>query len=376
MNTITEARRALYHCMGDRPSERKGSTMKILAVVILPLVLLFVLACAGGPTAPDAVDDIIRQSIRTLHESGVPDTNEAVLFLKRYQFYLSQLQSGKAYLDWRGDDNPPIYNATVFLRMMDQRLLRRIVTNARTDRDAFAGITGFFERAYISDVDQSLDSYIIYVPHTFSANRKYPLLVNLHGWGDSAHLNPFSPVHFDILKACEKRGVILVSPCGRQKLPGRPGRYVDDAERDVLQVISLVKKFYPVDESRVYLTGNSMGGFGAYWIASRHPELFAAIAPVCGIWSGILYYPRVDLDALKNTPVALFHNDLDGTVPVSESREAYAYLKKIGAEVTYQEFKIDGKDAWDVGIFGGHNAWDYAYQGTDLVDWFLKHKRN
>jgi predicted peptidase len=298
-----------------------------------------------------------------------------MLILKRYQFYLSRLDNGDAYIDWRPDANPPIYNATVFLRMMDRLMIQKIVANTIEGKDAFDGINGFFERAYISDVDKSLDSYIIYTPHSFDPAKKYPLVVNLHGWGDSTHLNPLSPVHFDLLKTCEKRGVILVSPCGRQKLPEHRGMYLDDAETDVLQVLSLVKKYYPIDDKRVYITGNSMGGFGSYWIASRHPDLFAAIAPVCGIWSGINGFPRVNLDPLKNIPVYLFHNDLDKTVPVTESRSAYAYLKKIGAEVTYSEIKVSDQDPWDYGIFGGHNAWDYAYESTELVDWFLKYKR-
>jgi len=86
-------------------------------------------------------------------------------------------------------------------------------------------------------------------------------------------------------------------------------------------------------------------------------------------------YPRVDLDTLKNIPVFLYHNDLDNSVPVSESRSAYAYLKKIGADVYYTENKIDKQDPWDYNIYRGHNAWDYAYMGTELVDWFLQYSR-
>lgn len=84
-------------------------------------------------------------------------------------------------------------------------------------------------------------------------------------------------------------------------------------------------------------------------------------------------FPRVNLDALKETPIYLFHNDLDITVPVSESRSAYAYLKKIGANVKYREIKISKEDPWDYKVFGGHNAWDYAYEGTALIDWFLQY---
>ncbi|MBN1960398.1 MAG: hypothetical protein JW841_05590 [Deltaproteobacteria bacterium] len=81
---------------------------------------------------------------------------------------------------------------------------------------------------------------------------------------------------------------------------------------------------------------------------------------------------KVNLDNLKSIPIYLFHNDLDKTVPVSESRTAYKYLQNIGAQVQYREISVSINDPWDYKIFGGHNAWDFAYEGTELVDWFLQ----
>ena len=113
-------------------------------------------------------------------------------------------------------------------------------------KDVFEGITGFFECAYISDVDQTLDSYIIYLPRSFDPVKKYPIVVLLHGYGDSALFNPYSPANLELLKACEKKGVIMISSNGRQKLPELRGLYIDDAETDVLQVIALVKNIIPL----------------------------------------------------------------------------------------------------------------------------------
>jgi hypothetical protein len=349
--------------------------MKKLIGFVVMLILFGVLSCSNGPNVRNSETNIIEKAIQTLKEKKVPETNEGMLILKRYEYYLSQLEKGNAYMDWRGDNNPPIYNATVFIRLMDRTIIGQIVRNTSDGKDAFSGLTGFFERAYVSDVDKTIDSYIIYVPHTFEPTKKYPLVVMLHGYGDSAYVNPYSPIHFQFIKACELKGVIMVAPCGRQKLPTHIGFYVDDSETDVLQVLSLVKKYYPIDEKRVYLTGNSMGGFGTYWIASRHSGLFAAIAPVCGMWSGIMSVPRVNLDALAKLPVFIFHNDLDKSVPVSESRSAFEYLKKAGADVQYREIKVNDQDPWDFKIFGGHNAWDYAYTDTTLIDWFLRHSQ-
>ena len=348
--------------------------MKKYFIMIVPL-LFFLISCIGTADTKNNEANIIEKSLQKLDEKDVPETNEGVLIFERYRYYLSQLEKGNAYTDWKEYRNPPVYNPTAFLRMMDIDNIVKITKNAIDGKDAFDGITGLFERAYISDVDQTLDSYIIYVPHSFDPANKYPLLVLLHGYGDSALFNPYSPANMELLKSCEKKGVILVSPCGRQKLPIRRGLYIDDAEIDVLQVMKLVMKYYPVDDTRVYLTGDSMGGFGSYWIGGRHPDLFAAVAPVCGMWSGILGFPCADLDGLKDIPVYIFHNDLDKVVPVSESRTAYEYLKNIGANVKYKEIHVNEEDPWDYKLFDGHNAWDYVYTGTDLLDWFLQYKK-
>jgi predicted peptidase len=344
---------------------------------LIILISISAISCISDKTTvtPGAGDNVIEKGIRVLKKYDAPETSQGMLILKRYRFYLSELGKGHAYIDWRPYTTSPIYNATVFLRLMDQGMIGKIVQNTREGLDAFHTITGFFERAYVSEVDGSLDSYLVYIPHSFQPSQKYPLVMLIHGYGDPAYLNPLSPAHFDFLKACEKRGVIMIAPCARHKLPAMKNIPLEDAETDILQVLDLVKQDYPIDENRMYLTGLSMGGFGTYWLASRHPELFAAIAPVCGIWSG-KFYPRVDLDALKDVPVLLVHNDLDKSVPVSESRTAFEYLQSIGAEVEYREIEVSKDDPWDYGIFGGHNAWDYAYTGTGLLDWLLEHKQD
>lgn len=48
-------------------------------------------------------------------------------------------------------------------------------------------------------------------------------------------------------------------------------------------------------------------------------------------------------------------------------------MKKIGADVQHQEMKVSKEDPWDYNIYGGHNAWEYAYADTTLVDWFLQY---
>ncbi len=116
---------------------------------------------------------------------------------------------------------------------------------------------------------------------------------------------------------------------------------------------------YNVDKSRVYLTGLSMGGFGAWELAMTFPGYFAAIAPICGGGNPLL------VSKLKNTPVWVFHGKKDESVPEQQSAMMVEALKKIGADVEYTVLPE-----------GGHSdAWIYAYDKAGLFDWFLKHQK-
>lgn len=125
---------------------------------------------------------------------------------------------------------------------------------------------------------------------------------------------------------------------------------------------------YPIDQERVYLTGLSMGGYGALSLAVRHPECFAAVAAICP-WA----VPRITLAAqskiqtarLKRLPFWLFHGARDPVVPVTESLEMAGELKKFGcAEVNLTIYR----DA-------EHDAWTQSYENPKLYEWFLQHRR-
>src|SRR5258705_9822109 len=104
---------------------------------------------------------------------------------------------------------------------------------------------------------------------------------------------------------------------------------------------------FHIDPNRVYLTGLSMGGHGTWYVAYRHPELFAAIAPLCG-WVGEWdrfrgSVPVVPAESgatlpalarrLGKLPIWIFHGEVDAAVPVASSREPAAALKAAGANV-------------------------------------------
>ncbi|MEO8612782.1 MAG: prolyl oligopeptidase family serine peptidase, partial [Chloroflexota bacterium] len=116
---------------------------------------------------------------------------------------------------------------------------------------------------------------------------------------------------------------------------------------------------YAVDADRVYLTGLSMGGYGSWALGIQHPELFAAVVPICG---------GGEPDAvcvLKNVPVWAFHGDADPVVELSESVKMVEALQACGGDVKLT-------------VYPGveHDSWTQTYANPELYEWFLSHKRH
>jgi predicted peptidase len=140
-----------------------------------------------------------------------------------------------------------------------------------------------------------------------------------------------------------------------------------DGETDVLQVISLVKKVYSIDMNRIYLVGQSMGGHGALFIGSRHPEMFAAVASLCGYGMGIYgqeWSQLIDPTAFRKTKLFFYHGSGDMTVPVEESRKLDARLQELGISHFYKEYPG-----------AGHNQLTDLVINQDFLDRLLKEKR-
>jgi pimeloyl-ACP methyl ester carboxylesterase len=222
---------------------------------------------------------------------------------------------------------------------------------------------------YRSPVDNSDQPYALYVPKSLDRARRYPLVIGLHE-EDSNHAVCLRHV-FGVIGRAGESGLqslttfpafpnidyIVACPFAR----GTMG-YQGIAEQDVYDVIADVKRRYPVDEDRVYLTGASMGGGGALWMALTRPDMWAAVAPVCA--AAIPDSEELAGNAL-NFPVRLFHGELDPAVPPESSREWQRRLLEAGVRAEYTEFPAVR-----------HNAWDAAYRGASIFDWFTNFKRD
>jgi predicted esterase len=241
--------------------------------------------------------------------------------------------------------------------------------------DPYRTATGMLIKAYRADWDATLQPYALAVPARYQAGKaKWPLVVALHGaYSDHRH-NLRRVFGLDNRRGetdaeasrnelpLPEVGAIVVSPFGRGELMGYDGLGRDD----VMRVLADVRRAYDVDPERITLTGLSMGGEGTWQIGLRHPELFAAIAPVCGVTDtrrlvrgpDAALYDLAALEALSplalaenaaRMPVMIFHGSDDPTVPVGDSRrmvERYRALGWLGKNVHYTEYPNVGHDAW------------------------------
>ena len=197
--------------------------------------------------------------------------------------------------------------------------------------------------------------YTVRYPKDFDETKKYPLLLFLHGAGERG--DDWDKVAWHgFLRNVREEGrqypFIIVAPqCPCDK-------YWGCYTESLFAFLDYTCDTLPVDKTRVYVTGLSMGGTGTFMLAMAKPERFAAIAPICG--SGICWYG----EALKDVHVMMYHGDQDGIVPIDES---ITMLRAINSHGGNAELKI----LYNV----GHDAWNYAYAGDELVNWLLSHKK-
>ncbi len=193
--------------------------------------------------------------------------------------------------------------------------------------------------------------YLIVKPADFDPQQKYPLIIFLHGSGERGDDIAKVKIHgpFKTVKKLELP-IIVVAP----QAPA-------DERWDIDMLSALLDRVLerlPVDRERVYLTGLSLGGFGTWDLAIRRPEVFAAIAPICGVGK------PSQAAKLKDMPVWAFHGAKDDAVELKGSTEMIDALYAVGnnARLTvYPEAE--------------HDSWTATYENPKLYEWFLSHRK-
>jgi predicted esterase len=212
----------------------------------------------------------------------------------------------------------------------DLTLADELSTALLAKKDPLPSRTGDLRLAYRSGVDATLQPFRAFVPAGFDRLRKYPLIIALHGSvaDENAYMDGYlSPDtgHNLLKELAQEHGYILATPKGR----GPWDFYQGNAERDVLDVMDRMLRIYPIDSSRVFLTGHSMGGTGTWTIGFSHPQRFAALAPVASPFGG-----QSPLDLLTrmlvNSPAmpVLFSAGLEDTLAPPELSRRIAQIAK------------------------------------------------
>ena len=207
---------------------------------------------------------------------------------------------------------------------------------------------------------------------------KLPLVVYLHGGGGLGNDNekqlglgnvfgtrvwllPENQKRFPcyVLVPQTDTGWVKYDPA--QAIEGRPKPLpgFGDGARLTMEIIDRLRRDFSIDERRIYVTGQSLGGSGTWHITAHRPKFFAAAVACCAA--------DTCEDAIESlgTPLWNFHGDADQSVPVALSRDRIAALRKAGGHPLYTEYA--GVD---------HNVWQWAYTEPELVKWVFSQRRD
>ncbi len=235
--------------------------------------------------------------------------------------------------------------------------------------------TGFLDRAVTLNGQEY--RYQVYVPRTYSAETRWPVILFLHGAGERGRDGLFQTA---VGLATAIRGnpdrfpaiVVMPQSPNDSLWTGAPAEAA-------MAALNRTTDEFSTDPTRVYLTGLSMGGNGTWYLAYRHADRFAAVVPICGwvspriprVAPPLAVVPAEDGEPfhalgqrLKNVPIWIFHGEMDPAVPVEESRRAAQALREAGGQVRYTELP---------GV--GHNSWDAAYGSREMITWLFAQRR-
>ncbi len=197
-------------------------------------------------------------------------------------------------------------------------------------------------------------TYILKYPKNYEEGEKYPVIIFLHGAGgrgddiEVTKTNPF----FVITNKYDDFPFIVAAPqcCANT--------WFDLFETLKRFTLSIYDSDF-TDKERFYAMGASMGGYASWQLAMSMPDLFAAIAPICG---GGMYWNAA---RLVNVPVWAFHGALDGCVFSEESRKMVDGANNAGGSAKLTIYPNNN-----------HDAWSDTYANKEVFEWLLSNKNS
>jgi len=190
-------------------------------------------------------------------------------------------------------------------------------------------------------------NYELFVPTKYDRTKPTPLVVALHCLGsDAQHMIRYE----GLTEQAEVRGFLVVAPMGynsrgwygsrgtgraseRGDAASDPANLGELSEKDVLNVLGLVRQEFNVDSRRIFLMGHSMGGGGTWYLGTKHADIWAALAPAA---PAIYTSPDV-LVSVAKLPVIVVQGEQDALVDVKNTRKWVEKMKELGMKYTYIE---------------------------------------
>jgi predicted peptidase len=268
------------------------------------------------------------------------------------------------------------------------------------------------QRTYgFADTNEELP-YAVFVSSKVSKDKKNPLIVALHGLGGDQN----TMMRANALQLAEEGGYIMVGPMGYNSggwygaparfgggggrggaprgdngapPPGAPpggqaagrgafppastagGKELTDpaklheaSEKDVMNVLDMIRKEFNVDENRTYLMGHSMGGAGSIYLGVKYASIWAAVGAEAPATAPAGLTPdNYSLEPAKNIPMIIVQGDMDTLVPVAGTRLWIDKMKEL--KMTYQYIEVPGGDHGSVLTTGA----------PDIFTFFAKHTK-
>lgn len=229
-----------------------------------------------------------------------------------------------------------------------------------------------FEPREFADQDGNVLPYRLLKPIDYQFGKKYPLIIFLHGAGERGDDNAAQLKHaakdfadedrrreypaYIVMPQCPKdcRWVEVDWKLDAHDIPAEPSKPM----KLVKELLDTMLETAGIDETRVYITGLSMGGFGAWDALARYPDYFAAAAPVCGGAD-----PKT-IEKYSELPIWTFHGVKDTVVKVSRSRSMVDALRAAGSDIRYTEYPE-----------APHDCWTETYKNPELYAWLFAQQK-